>query len=168
MDATIFGIIIGIAGALASIVFGMWGVYVGHSQKFLAEQLSAKMDELKKRRVQEIWTQIVIDLTAFDSLDQARNLMSNGSDDDAEIRRRIESARRATIDLYRLLLSEAASAEPVFNMATIRKWQSAGRLENEWRVKAAMYLLPTSEIPETKPLQSGPTSLSGLPTAKHS
>lgn len=144
MWMTISVLVVGLAGA----AFGIWGVFLAYKQKFMADQLKIAMDKIKKRREHEIWTQIGIDLTVFDALDEAKKFLAQRSGVDEEVGRRIESARRATIDLYRLLLCEAAAAEPVFNKETIRKWLIAGRLENEWRVRAAMRLLPTNEVPD--------------------
>ena len=145
MWMTVAGLVVGFVG----LFFGVCGVFIAYKQNFIANQLKTTLADVKKKREQEIWTQIGIDLTAFDALDESRSLLSQSSvvDQEIEIRRKIESARRATIDLYRLLLCEAVGIEPVFTMNTIKKWRNAGRLENEWRVRTAMRLLPTREIP---------------------
>ncbi|MCX5991029.1 MAG: hypothetical protein NTZ04_01660 [Chloroflexi bacterium] len=136
--------ILGIAG----LIVGVISVVLAIRERFIREQLELTLTRVEAEKIREIWTKIGIDATVFDSLDDARSILRQRHVVDHEVLGKVESARRGTIDLYRLILKEAAAAEADFTMDTISKWRKAGKLENEWRVRAAMRLLPTNKIPD--------------------
>lgn len=133
--------------SIAGLLIGITGVGFAIREKFISRELRRAVERIEKWKITQIWTNIGIVATVFDSLDEAKKISHERQDVDQEILRIIESARRGTIDHWRVLLQEAVLAELNFNMETIRRWKLAGKLENEWRVRAAMRLLPTNEIP---------------------
>jgi len=141
---SVAGLIVGVFG----VVVGALGTAVAFREKILKGVLDRTLKKIEEERVGEIWTRIGINCTAFDALDEARKLVQSRQTVDHEVLGKIESARRATVDLYRLLLKEAVSIERDFSIATIEKWKKTGRLENAWRIKAAMRLLPTDKVPD--------------------
>jgi hypothetical protein len=132
--------------SIAGILIGIIGVIFAVRERFLSMELRRTVERIEKWQLTQTWTKIGIVATVFDALDKAQTLVQERQSVDHEVLRKVESARRGTIDNYRILLQEAALAEPNFDMETIRKWKKAGKLENEWRVCAAMRLLPTKEI----------------------
>ena len=141
--------------SIASLVMGILGLLVGGvsavyaiRERMLKQMLDRTLRTVEEAKARGIWTKIGIDCTAFDALDDAKKLVQSRQAVDHEVLAKIENARRSTVDLYRLLLEEAATIERDFSMDTIKRWQKAGRIENEWRLKAAMRLLSTDKIPD--------------------
>lgn len=132
--------------SIAGLIIGITGAILAVREKFLSIELRKTVERIEKWKITQIWTNIGIVATVFDALDEAKMMIQERQTVDHEVLRKVESARRGTIDHYRVLLQEAVLAEPNFDMETIRKWKQAGKLENEWRVRAAMRLLPTNEI----------------------
>ena len=134
----LFGII-GIAGLTVGIV-GLIGAF---RERILRNELTKTLGRIENARNAETWTNIGVVATVFDSLDTARAMVRERQTVDYEVLGKIESARRGTVDHYRMLLKEAVLAEPNFSEETIRIWEDTGKLENEWRVRAAKRLLST-------------------------
>ncbi len=130
--------------AIAGLVIGLVGIILGLRERFAADELKRAMKQIEKAKRIEIWTNIGIVATIFDGLNAAKDMILKKGSGDPEILCKIESARRGSVDLYRLLLKDAAIAEPNFTIRTIDEWKNAGKLENEWRIKAAKRLLTTS------------------------
>ena len=118
-------------------------------------QLEDALARIKRQYDAEIWTLLGIVTRTFDSLDIARNdlvsYMSSENGKNISLLRSaligVQSARRGTVDQYRNLLKEASLREEIYDLETIKKWVITGRLENAWRVKQAIRLLPSSKTP---------------------
>ena len=95
----------------------------------------------------DIWSNIALALQAYDTLEDARDLVRAMGDPD--LAGKLNSARRSTVAQYLQLLRQAILEEPEFTEQTVEEWKRLGRLENEWRVSQAMKFVQ-SDRPETK------------------
>jgi len=136
---------------IAGLMLGIVGIVLGLRERFAANELKRAMKQIEKAKIIEIWTNIGIVATIFDGLDSAKDMIFKKSNVDHEVLCKVEGARRGSVDLYRLLLKDAAIAEPNFDIDTIERWKNEGKLENEWRVQAAKRLLSAQE---KKPIPS--------------
>ena len=135
---------VGIGIGVAGLIIGIIGLYFGFREKFLSQELKKNVERIEKAKTAEIWTNIGIVLTIFDALEEARNRLLKQNSFDPIVLSKVVSARRGTVDQYRLLLKEAVLAENNFSLETINKWKEEGKLENEWRIKSAKRLLPSN------------------------
>jgi hypothetical protein len=110
--------------------------------------LDARNDlaQLKRSRNANIWLNIAMTLNAYESIEDARNLV--GDDDNPRqkelLMSKINSVRRCMVDQYLQLLKEAVLDEEEFTESTIAHWQNIGRLENDWRTAQARKYIRTS------------------------
>lgn len=126
---------IGSISSIASLLFG-----VVQLMKYRAAK--EKHDKLKQIRGAQIWGSINLTLEAYDTLNEAKDLVfSNAKDPDInELACKIVSARKSTVAQYLRLLEQAILDEERFTEETAKEWKEKGLLENEWRYKAALKL----------------------------
>ena len=76
-------------------------------------------------------------LEAYETLEDARNLVEVTEDLDPKLYAKISSARRSIVNQYLQYLKEAVLDEDDFTSEILDSWVKSGRLENEWRVNQA-------------------------------
>lgn len=110
------------------------------------------LEQLRRARNANIWSNIGMILQAYESIDDARQLARGDRFDKEALYAKINSVRRTIVNHYLQLLKEAILDEEVFTEETVEDWKRIGRLENEWRVAQAMKFIQTGKKQE-RPLQ---------------
>ena len=125
------------------ISLGVVGIGISLLQTYRYEEARERLAQIKRVRNATIWHNIALVLNAYDTLEDARQFVSEGelSVGKDALQAKISSARRCVVDQYLDLLKEAVLDEEHFSEETIEYWRSIGRLENEWRVKQAKKFL---------------------------
>jgi|GEM_PF-6663934 len=126
-------LVIGIVGSVASII----GLVVAIIQTIRFRNASENVRMLKRHRNATIWSNISMLLEAYETLEDARNLVEVTEDLDPKLYAKISSARRSIVNQYLQYLKEAVLDEDDFTSEILDSWVKSGRLENEWRVNQA-------------------------------
>lgn len=132
---------LGLIGGIASVL----GLLVAVVQTMRYRESQRHLHELKRRRNATIWSIISGVLQAYESLEDARDLLKahNNSLNRELALSKVTSARRSTVNQYVQLLREAVLDEEEFTETTVEEWKRLGRLENEWRVcQAKKFIQP--------------------------
>ena len=144
--------------AIVGFILTFVGLVIAFVQTYKNKLLEDALSKINKHDEAEIWTTIGIVVKTFESLDEARTqlniILSQKTSQPVmleieKVYSKLQSARRGTIDQYKHLLKEASLREEKFDMDIIKKWIISGRLENTWRVSAALRLLSTKLSPES-------------------
>jgi len=129
-------LIIGIIGTIASII----SVVIALVQYMKYKEAKNNLRKLKNVRSTQIWGSILLTLEAYNTLDEAKDLITTKAVDN-EIATKIVSARKSIVAQYLRLLEQAILDEECFTEETAREWKDKGLLENEWRYQAALKLI---------------------------
>lgn len=129
---TTINVIAGIATVAAFVVSIVQTIRYKSSQ--------SNLKQLQRSRNATIWHGISLVLSAYESIEDARELVfdDDNPNQKALLYAKISSARRSMVSQYLHLLTEAVLDEEEFTEHTVKEWQRTGRLENEWRTAQAM------------------------------
>lgn len=119
---------------IASVV-GILSLGLAIAQTVRARNARAELERIRRIKNADIWSGISLTLQAYETIDDARELIPEGAH---ELSAKIGSARRAIVGQYLQQLRQAVLDEPEFTEETVKEWRRVGRLENEWRVAQAM------------------------------
>ena len=127
--------------AAYSSLFSLVSVPFGVVQFFRYRVARDALRRLKTLNKNRLWGDIQLLLEAYETLDEARNpehaaRMKINMGQYHTIK--IASARKGVVALYLRLLEHAINEEEEFTSETAKRWFESGRLENEWRYKAAL------------------------------
>ncbi len=126
-----------------SSILGLLSFAIAIFQTYRSQRLKKFIEIEKRRKELSIWTEIKLVVKNYDALSQAGILLKETKIEEASLK--VQSAKRAIVDHYRLLLKEAALLEPNFDMSVVEKWEKMGRIENEWRKNQAINLIQTKD-----------------------
>jgi hypothetical protein len=127
--------------SIFGVVVSLVSIYFAILQTLRKREVEKTLNELKRTRRADTWTNMAIVIRTFDTLDEARVNLLAQTNPSPFVLSKISSARRGTVDQWRHLLKQAILDEPDFCAATIDRWVAEGKLENEWRVNQARRLL---------------------------
>lgn len=125
---------INLLGAAASVI----GIGIAIAQTFRYREARRLLVEIRRNRSAEIWGGIALTLQAYDTIEDARELVPDTA---SALSGKVASARRVVVAQYLQQLRQAVLDEPVFNERVLQNWIANGRLENEWRIAQARRLL---------------------------
>jgi len=126
----IFNFIAGAASIISLVV-----AIIQH-QKYKATKKD--YEKLRQIRNAQIWSNILLTLEAYNTLDQAKQKIYQKEVDQDLLPLIIISARKSLVAQYIKLLEQAVLDEDEFTEETAKEWRKKGLLENEWRYNAAL------------------------------
>jgi len=122
-------IFLAIAGTLASIC----GLTIGIVQ-------TVRIKQLKRIRETHVWTSISL----------LKGIMRNLENEE------IQRGHQGTLDLFRLLLSQAVNYEKSISLNTIMIWRKSGRLASTWQENQLRLLINTKTLSNDMLIQDEP------------
>lgn len=102
------------------------------------------LEQLKRHIKNRIWGDIQLTLQVFDSLEEAKQTYDGvkplrpGITMEQYLYAKMISARKGAVAAYLRQLEQRINEEETFDHETAQKWFEEGRLQNEWRLNAAL------------------------------
>lgn len=131
--------------SVLGLVVSLISVAIAVTQTIRKRDVEKALNDMKRMRRADTWTNMAIVIRIFDTLDEVRVELLAQRRPPSTLLSKISSARRGTVDQWRHLLKQAVLDEPAFCEATIERWALEGKLENEWRIAQARRLLENTE-----------------------
>lgn len=129
---------------IASTGIGIASLMLAIVQSFRYQATKKLLEQMQDREQIATWALYDLGIQAYTSLGEARvALRGNSNVPVAGIEKTAQVASLLNA-MWLKLIEHAATLEPKFDEAAIKRWQELGRLDSDWRLERARKLLPAA------------------------